>query len=93
VSTAADEVDDFVGVVLLDAGFGPLRARENIAIPFNGDALGVDAEMFEKLKDVQAVWNVAGFAVDGDGQDITSRELALYFSARTFANSTSLVRR
>jgi len=92
-SAAADEVDDFVGVVWLDGGFGPSGSGENVAIAFDGDALDVDAEMLDKLKDVQAVGNVAGFAVDGDGQDITSRELALYFSARTFANSTSLARK
>jgi len=82
-SAAADEVDDFIGVVLLDARFGPLRARENVAIAFDGDALGVDAEVFKKLKDVQAVGNFAGFAVDGDGQDLLSAGLGFGLARRT----------
>src|SRR5690348_11606526 len=53
-SAAADEVDDFVGVVWLDGGFGPSGSGENVAIAFDGDALDVDAEMLDKLKDVQA---------------------------------------
>lgn len=65
-------MDDFVGIILLHASFGPVGAGENVAIAFDGDALDVDAEMPEKLKDVQAIRDFASLAVDGDGQDLLS---------------------
>jgi len=37
---AADEVDDFVTVAGSNGGIGPLRARENFEVAFNGNAPG-----------------------------------------------------
>lgn len=81
--TPADEVDDFVGIVLQDARFGPVRARKNVTVAFDGHALGIDAQMFEKLKNVQAIGNFAGFAVDGDGQDLLSAGLGFGLARST----------
>jgi len=68
---------------LLDASFGPLRARKNAAVAFDGHALGIDAQMFEKLKNVQAIRDFAGFAVDGDGQVLLSAGLGFGLARRT----------
>lgn len=35
---AAYKVDDFIAVAGLDSGIGPLRARENLKVTFDGDA-------------------------------------------------------
>jgi hypothetical protein len=42
-SAAADELDDFVAVAWGDAGFGPLGAREDFEVAFDGDAAGIEA--------------------------------------------------
>jgi hypothetical protein len=40
ILAAAYEVDDFVTVAGLNGGIGPLRAREDFQVAFNGDAAG-----------------------------------------------------
>ena len=40
ILAATDEVDDFVAVTGLNGGIGPLRARENFEVAFDGDATG-----------------------------------------------------
>jgi hypothetical protein len=42
---AAYEVDDFVAVAGLNGGIGPLRARENFEIAFDGYAAGGEIQV------------------------------------------------
>jgi len=66
---AADEVDDFEGVVGLDLGFAPMGARENIEIALDGDPVAGHADVVEEGGDGEAVGNLAALAVDGDGHE------------------------
>ena len=82
-SAAADEVDDFVGIVLLDVSFGPVRARKDVAITFNRDALCGNAQMAEQFRDIQAIGNFARFAIDNYPQDLSSGGFGLGFARST----------
>ena len=42
---AAYEVDDFVAVAGLNGGIGPLRAREDFEVAFDGDACGGEIQV------------------------------------------------
>jgi hypothetical protein len=42
---AADEMDDFVAVAGLNGGVGPLRAREDFEVAFDGDATGGEIQV------------------------------------------------
>jgi hypothetical protein len=42
---AAYEVDDFVAVAGLNGGIGPLWARENFEVAFDGDACGGEIQV------------------------------------------------
>jgi hypothetical protein len=44
---AAYEVDDFVAVAGLNGGCGPVRAREDFKVAFDGDACGGEIQVAE----------------------------------------------
>lgn len=67
LEAAADEVDDFELVAGADLELGPLGARGDLTIKFDGDAVGLEFERREQLGEV--CWRGesrkdAGFAVD-----------------------------
>lgn len=65
-STAADEVDDFEGVVGLDVRIAPESARKNIEIAFDGNAGSAEAEVGEKGVHGKPVGDFAYFPVDAN---------------------------
>lgn len=62
---ATDEVDDFEGVVGLDAGFKPEGAGKDIEVAFDGDAVARHADVLEEGGDGEAVGNFTAFAIYG----------------------------
>lgn len=63
---AADEVDDFEGVVWLDARIKPERAGEDIEVELDGDAVARHADVIEERCDGEVVGNFTAFAVYRD---------------------------
>jgi hypothetical protein len=48
-SAATDESDDFKLIAFADHGVSELRPPEDAAVPLDGDATGVEAEVLEEL--------------------------------------------
>jgi hypothetical protein len=82
-SAAADEVNDFVRVAGLDGSSLPLRARKDVAIALDRDAIRGNAQMAEQFRDIQAIGNFARFAIDSYRQDFASGELDLGLARST----------
>jgi hypothetical protein len=66
VLPAADELDDFEGVVGLDVGRLPSGSGENFAVAFDGDALGAHLQNVEEGGDGQAIGDFAAISIDDD---------------------------
>lgn len=63
----ADEVHDFEAVTRFDRSLLPADARQNVQIALDGHTPGGHPEMIQQRGHVQAVGNVAAFAVNRDG--------------------------
>ena len=46
--TAADEVDNFERIAVLKLGGGPAITREQFAVDFDSDAVGLHVQLFEE---------------------------------------------
>lgn len=61
---SADEHDDLDLSAGLDGGGRPFGLADDGTVELDGDALGVDVELFEEIEDVEMGRNLAGFAID-----------------------------
>jgi hypothetical protein len=63
---AAYEMDDFVAIAGLNGGIGPLRAREDFEIAFDGDATGEKIQVAQQVGYCGALWGFAALSIDSD---------------------------
>jgi hypothetical protein len=63
---AAYEVDDFVVVAGLNGGVGPLRAREDFEIAFDGDAGGRQIQVAQQIGYCGALRGFAALSIDNN---------------------------
>ena len=63
---AAYEVDDFVAVAGLNCGIGPLRAREDFEVAFDGYARGREMQVAKQIGYCGAGRSFATLSIDGD---------------------------
>jgi hypothetical protein len=66
---AAYEVDDFQAVTVLQDGLRPAVTGDDVAVEFDGDAVGLHVEGFDQSGEGErgwrrGIWEGAGFAVD-----------------------------
>jgi len=61
---AADKLHDFEGVVRAHLRLVPARARQNIAIVLDRDAVLGHPEVFEQRSHIQAVGNFPALSID-----------------------------
>jgi hypothetical protein len=59
-------VDDFVAVAGLDGGVGPLRARENFEVAFDGNAAGWEIQVTQQVSYSSALLGFSALSIDGD---------------------------
>jgi hypothetical protein len=63
---AAYELDDFVAVAGLNGGIGPLRAREDFEVAFDGYAGGREIQVAKQIGYCGALRSFATLSIDGD---------------------------
>jgi hypothetical protein len=63
---ASYEMDDFVAVAGLNGGIGPLWAREDFEVAFDGDAAGGEIQVAKKIGNCGALRGFATLSIDGD---------------------------
>lgn len=61
---SADEVNDLVGIAGPNRSTLPIRARQNVAVALNCDALRRNSQVREKRGDIQTIRNFARLAID-----------------------------
>ena len=66
-SAAAYEVDDFQFVSVVERGLGPLIAGDDVAVEFDGEAIGLHAEGLDQGGQGCGLGGLR-FAVDGQGE-------------------------
>jgi hypothetical protein len=62
----ADEVDDFQSVVIRKLRLGPARSRNEVAVEFDGDAVGLEAKFGQERGYAEVGGKFAVFAVDDE---------------------------
>lgn len=50
MQTAADEVDDFQAVAVVEGSLVPAGARDDVAIEFNGNSIGLRSEVLNQRR-------------------------------------------
>jgi hypothetical protein len=83
-SATADELDDFVAVVGSNWRGGPLRAREDFEVAFDGYAAERESEFSEEIFDRGARGHCATFAVDDDWEFVGHLSTEFTVSVYTF---------
>ena len=79
-ATASDEVDDFELIALVERGVGPLVSGHDVAVEFDGDAVGFDAERLhqgyerERGRGVEGSWFPIDLEFHGWSANVTRLE-------------------
>ncbi len=67
---SADEHDDLDLRAFFDRGGVPGGFADDLFVEFNSHTGGIDLEVFEEAPDVEGGWNLAGFAIYFDGNQL-----------------------
>jgi hypothetical protein len=89
--TTADKVDEFESVSLMEAGVCPAVSGNNVAIQFNGDAIGLHAERFDESGQGQNLGIESSFlSIDVEFHNDNLRDLGREFAGRMRPPTTQL---
>jgi hypothetical protein len=66
-TASADEVDDFQSILIMERSCRPVRATDDIAVEFYGNAVTLKTQQVDELYESREVLEVTGFAVDSEG--------------------------
>ena len=69
--SAADKVHDLKPIAVFERCVAPLRARHDLAIEFDGNAVALHAQLFDQLRQRQGIGKALFFAVDQQVHDNT----------------------
>ena len=85
IGSASDEVNDLKAIAVMQLGFGPLRARHDFAIQFDGHAISLHPKFLDELS--HGGWLAAGFrfAIDEylHGSNVSHRRIRFHAPNRS----------